>query len=270
VLAHAVYPDPGLRPMHDVDLLIRSEDVTRCEQVLYSWGVTPVERLRHQLVYHIEGTILEIHWSLLTPRRYRNVIPSSTWLSSRRWIPLPEGRIPALSPENEMISILLHAFLHHDGGRIFPLLDLALVLRQWPLDWEQVIQFAQRAHLCRLFALALRFVDSLFPLDTVVPFDRFDRSEPAAARFFPAYRAQLFREDSLRHYWRRKQSTLYYAEKWGLKLRQCLRFFGGDEFRLLLRQGRKCFSREPAPSPAGPTAPVDSRRDLNWNRHPRP
>jgi hypothetical protein len=52
-LAHLIYPEPGLRPMEDIDILVAPDCVVRAREVLLSLGyVAPRESSRYDRLYH--------------------------------------------------------------------------------------------------------------------------------------------------------------------------------------------------------------------------
>ena len=233
-LAHTLYPDPSLRPMHDVDILIRPEDATRCEAVLKALGHSPVERLRSQHVYHIDGTIVEVHRSVLTAKRYRKAIRPSDLLATRQQRLLPDGTVlHVLSPEHELICLVCHALVHHEMERLLFVVDIGLLESQENIDWEYVREFCRKARLTRMVGLTLAFVNNILDLGYEEVVRMLDVPAAAIGRFFDAYRARLFGETGLRHYVMRKRAQLYMAETPIRRFRQILRLFSLKEMRTL-------------------------------------
>mgnify|MGYP001590947312 FL=1 len=115
-LSNHIYPGDGasLRPMCDVDMLIRPCDRENLKKALESEAFYTTKRLRSQLVYRVNNITFEIHWSLLTPKRYRLAVDSEAFLETRQRVDLPEGRIYCLSYEYELIGLVVHAFVHHE------------------------------------------------------------------------------------------------------------------------------------------------------------
>jgi hypothetical protein len=73
-LAHTVYPDPGLRPMSDLDLLVPSRALGRAQRVLAALGfavapatgATPAHRHLREATRRVEGlrVVVELHHKL--------------------------------------------------------------------------------------------------------------------------------------------------------------------------------------------------------------
>src|SRR6185503_10045012 len=84
----ALYPDPGWRPLLDVDLLVRHDDlpvvVRLLERLGYVLRPTPYDREFQRLTMEREagGCALEIHWSLGAP--HRPPIAAGTLLQAAR------------------------------------------------------------------------------------------------------------------------------------------------------------------------------------------
>jgi len=240
VLAHTAYPAPVLRYMADVDLLIRPADVEATARALARQGLEPVKRLRSQLVYQVSDVMFELHYSILTPKRYRAALVAADFVNARQTFTLPEGVIPCLPREQELIAVIAHAFIHHELTGFIPLLDAALIARDPKLDWQYVAQWSRTAGLERMFHFSLAFVNRLFNLGR----------EPELLRVFPrplppntdkiteAYLARLLGLDRPRFYLRRLRHRFSVAESPATWLRQLLRLFARDEFSKLRRSLR--------------------------------
>ncbi len=180
-LAVTIYPDVALRPMADLDLLIRPSDLQAAVGVVEALGYTsenpPLRRgLEHLFFYetNFQGgdrslTHLELHWDLVGGEgsRYRPDI-GWFWAQTR---PLRVGSAPALvlTPTAHFLHATVHAVLKHGGEatRLLWLYDLHLIIAQCQdLDWNQLVGRAQEFHwapavnavlreLCQLFATPL-------------------------------------------------------------------------------------------------------------------
>jgi|GEM_PF-2137986 len=240
-LASCVYGDLALRPMTDVDILIRPADTPDIRRLLETHGLKPARQLRSQLVYHIDGTVFEMHWSLLTPKRFRQAVDAETFVGARQPVDLPEGRIYCLPPTFELLGLVAHAFTHHQLGLILQLIDIGLVMSRSRLDWKFAADWCHTAQLTRMFLLAITLVNRLFELGQEDKLDVFERSLPTkAARIIEAYAARLLRQDTVLHYLRRKRAQFLVAERPVVKLRQILRLFSPDEISELVRVVRRC------------------------------
>lgn len=245
-LAHTVYPDAALRPMRDVDILVPSSAGKLIPGLMMSHRLKPERILRSQFVYRIDGATFEIHWRLLTPKRYRFATGFEQWLDSRRIVEMPQGTISCLAPDNEILGLVTHAFIHHELGELLSLVDIALMMTHSKVDWPYIDAWYRKAFLTNMFQFTFAFVNHLFDLGMETRPKMFVRTSPhRAANLFEAYTAPLFGEDALLHYLRRKRNLVYAAEPLPTKMMQLLRFFTADEIRPLGRiVRRRRFSRE--------------------------
>ena len=229
-LAHTIYPEPALRPMCDVDLLIKPNDRQSVTTALEREGFCAVNQGRNQLIYHIDGTVFEIHCSLLNPKRYQKSLNNEVFLESREILDLPEGRIYRLSREHELLCLVTHAFVHHGLERFLPFVDLALLIKKYHLDWDSIVSCCRQARLSKMHLFTLSFVNKLFSLDLETELELFGQYlPPHSARIYKAYIQRLFNADDITHYLRRKRNLFFVAESPYAKFKQAMRFIASDE-----------------------------------------
>lgn len=229
-MAYEIYPDPVMRPMRDVDILIPPDSHAAVRTLLAQAGMEPEKILRSQLVYRIHGKDYEIHWSYVTPRRYRGVADYHQWLSDTRAVATPQGTVCSLSLENELLGLIIHAFLHHELSRISQLVDIALVMKREGLDWEYIKRWAADARLSKMLAFVLAYVEWLF---TIPPgnWTAWSRAFLPSGHeaVFASYAALSLGQDARQHYLTRKAHLLHVAETFPIKARQLLRFLNLKE-----------------------------------------
>ena len=152
-LAHLVYGDPRLRPMRDVDLLIRKADAGRALDVLTRCGFRPggiAVPARH---HHLQGmaktlegatVTIELHHELMVrtpfvePRGYDDLI--------RRSQPFEWGGMSyrTLGREDMLWHVYAHAFvintLRPGAIRLLSVADLAHATEAWidRIDWARL------------------------------------------------------------------------------------------------------------------------------------
>jgi hypothetical protein len=152
-LAHLVYGDPRLRPMRDVDLLIRKRDAGRALDVLmlcgFKPGGTPVPSSHHHLqamAKVLDGVTvaIELHHELLVrtpfvrPRDYDDLI--------RRSQPFEWGGMSCrtLGCEDMLWHVYAHAFvintLRPGAIRLLSVADLVHATEAWidRFDWARL------------------------------------------------------------------------------------------------------------------------------------
>lgn len=122
VLDEGIYPQKGLRPFADMDILIHREDLTQVEEILsregyvIPEGILP-ERFYRQFHFEIpfineaKGKIyLEIHWDLLPRWRLHSPDVFEVW--KRREFLGGEKALYSLCPEDMIIYLCGHLDLH--------------------------------------------------------------------------------------------------------------------------------------------------------------
>jgi hypothetical protein len=234
-MAYEIYPDPIMRPMRDVDILIPPDSSARVCYLLALEGMKPEKTLRSQLVYSINGKDFEIHWSYVTPRRYSGVAGYHKWLEDMVTVSTPQGNVSSLKLENELLGMIVHAFVHHDLNRISQAVDIALVMRRDELDWDYIIQWAMEARLSKMIAFVFAYIEWLF---TLPPGNWSSWSlnflPPDCEGVFCSYAIQSLGQDDRRYYLMRKKHLLYVAESFPLKAKQLLRFLTWQEVNIFV------------------------------------
>jgi Uncharacterised nucleotidyltransferase len=171
-LASLVYGDPRLRPMRDVDLLIRKADAGRALDVLIRCGFRPggtVVPSRHHHLQAMSKTLegatvtIELHHELLAPTPF--VEPRDYDDLIRRSQPFQWAKMTCrtLGREDMLWHVYAHAFvinpLHPGAMRLLSVADLAHATEAWidQIDWAQL--WRQYARLPR----ALHVLQDLVP-----------------------------------------------------------------------------------------------------------
>lgn len=152
-LAPAVYRDPALRVMKDLDLLIPQSQIADAERAVAAMGYHPAVSFSpeecfarwHQLPeMHREGAVasLELHWTLTHPDQRWTIDIDGLW---SRAVPFTVAGLETLSlcPEDTLLHLCDHATWHHLDQLfwqgISPVCDIDQMVRAHPqLDWAQV------------------------------------------------------------------------------------------------------------------------------------
>jgi hypothetical protein len=197
MLAQTVYREVGLRPMADIDLLVRSADPARALEVLRACGYETrgdaSERLAAprgfaELVRG--GTRIDLHWHLARYLRFEGVVRVDHDAIWRRARPLaaPAGRSLALCPEDLVLHLILHLTLGSEFARVLWYADIDAVIRHHraELDWERLAAEARRWRIRRLAGWTLGVVHESFetplPPGLVEPLARGRARRTAVAR----------------------------------------------------------------------------------------
>lgn len=155
-LAHTVYGNIALRPMIDVDLLVRRDRALDALDVLRECGYRPDRdeimpaalltyenelflRKRDRLEWH-----LELHWSLFDSPYHQTHLPESDlWATS---VPLMVEGAPTrvLSPDLMLLHLCGHLVLHHRNRGLLWQYDIVELLHheRERIDWDVVLERA--------------------------------------------------------------------------------------------------------------------------------
>jgi hypothetical protein len=155
-LAEAVYGDVALRPMTDVDLLVKLADLGSALAVLETLGYVAAPPFKAGFagnpaqppaeLFKPGGALLDVHWTIVPPGK--NVLPGAGDLAQiwERATPARIAGVPvlALSPEDMLLHLCLHASVQHrfEGVSLLDFWDVALVIRRFgdEGDWDGFVR----------------------------------------------------------------------------------------------------------------------------------
>lgn len=173
-LAKQVYPEIGLRPMSDMDLMVQPQDLPRACAITERLGYTPPYPHRtdvemafsHQMPMYRKGNVfgIEWHWHIADPDSPYDFKPNELW---ERAIPMQIEGIPCfgLAPQDLFLHLVHHLTGHHICTvplRSLADIDLLLGTDSQHLDWLVVIDRARRWHWERCVYLTLRLATECF------------------------------------------------------------------------------------------------------------
>ena len=144
-----LYDNPSLRPMTDLDVLIREQDEVTLTQIASMLGYEFFGRTSHgiSLRHHHSGTYLELHTSLTSCPNYIGI---STDELLARSVPTSSesGLARTLATEDHLLHLCLHGgFQQGFRQPAINACDIYLLVRRPELDWEY---FYKRASTPRL------------------------------------------------------------------------------------------------------------------------
>ncbi len=198
-LSKTVYGRVPVRPLRDLDLLVREADTSRAIDVLRNLEYTPVTAEPHagaHLVYENETLLIklstvdvpiELHWSLFNSPFYQNTLPIDWFWGAT--LPVQVGETPTrvLGPEAQILHLCGHLRLHHGGEaapRVLWLHDVAEVISFYgdTLDWDLLLEQAATCALVLPVQQVLKRVAELWRVAIPeVALDRLQKLRPSAA-----------------------------------------------------------------------------------------
>jgi Uncharacterised nucleotidyltransferase len=132
-LIQDVYPDLGLRPMDDIDILILKSDFEKAVRILKKLDYRP--RPRYPLTWQREGVVIDLHFDAVHGDRIAArlgalpITSEALFHKSERLSGFQHLR--TLSPKDKIICLAVHA-LKHDFSKAIWLIDAFYLLRHHP------------------------------------------------------------------------------------------------------------------------------------------
>jgi len=157
-LLRTVYRDVALRPMEDIDLMVRLEHLSELKNVLGSMGF-----VRNQLYPGSFGKgilSIDIHSDFISSHRIRSreaildISQEDVWSSS---VPINGSRsLYRLSLNVNLVALSFH-LLKHRYDRLIWFVDIAESIKTYQsmLDWQGLIEYSRRVRADRLLLYTL-------------------------------------------------------------------------------------------------------------------
>ena len=177
-LVRTVYPDLGLRPMGDIDVLIRREDYEKVERCLTNLGFSPVPRrecpylLRYAWALHfcrptddvwvdVQWDVLQLEWDVYGEGSFDFEI-DRMWQGAQV-LAIEDYQILQPRPEDMLFHLCMH-FEGHRYGELILLCDIAEVIQYYgrKLDSSYLLDLAKRYRVETSVYYALLLVQRLF------------------------------------------------------------------------------------------------------------
>lgn len=174
------YHDMALRPMSDLDILVREDQAPEVTRRLQREGWTSVNFLqsgpknryfyRHTHAIHLahpDYGILDLHWHVLTEATFRGA-DRTFWRDS---VPLAVNTITtrALNPTDQLMHVCVHGARANVVSPIRWIADAVTILRTSQMDWTRLVNLARNLRVTLPLAASLSFLRAIFP--TPIPED---------------------------------------------------------------------------------------------------
>lgn len=181
------YNDYGLRPMDDVDVLVRQEHVIPALDLLKKQGLEPITELgwkpdleslkanpdkllpvKHAIAFmDASGRQFDLHWHVLFECRYERA-DEDYWVAAEK-INLHDITTHVLSPTDQLFHICIHGALWHSLVPVRWVADAMMILKtaESDIDWSRLTSHAQGRRLILPLRNALAYLRTI--LDAPVP-----------------------------------------------------------------------------------------------------
>lgn len=172
-LAFSDYPEPHLRPLRDIDVLIAPDEAVAAQELLCRKGGLAPKRgagqygieYSHQLPELVDresGLVVEIHHRLNARGwRQESELLDLIWADTQEIVLLGEALRVASSYTN-FLHLLEHATLHHTfANGPLVLADLHYICRQTTLDWDRIWDDCARLGLLNALQIVLSMANRL-------------------------------------------------------------------------------------------------------------
>jgi len=167
-----LYPEIQLRPMTDVDLLIREKDWPKVAETLKGRGYRMpapdseryyAENWYHQLVEsaQVPPTYLEFHWNLESVERSR-IDPEEL---IREAVPCAIEKEPylRLGDDHLAVHLCVHLAHHYESPALIWVIDLRRLIQTGHLSWERIARLAKAWGVRNCLAYSLGYLERVFP-----------------------------------------------------------------------------------------------------------
>ena len=198
-LSYTLYPEPGLRPRCDTDLLIAEEDRDKVTPLMRQMGYTPLheaqaEYINTQMTYArktVQGLTCryDLHWQVSNCNRdFSRKFNTGKLFACAEAVPALGENARTLSKADALILACFHRAGHfsHSGDRLIWLYDIHLLCQA--LTAQEGARFHQRAEELQMVSLCIDAIQTAqFWFRTILSEELKnllqERAEPEAAAF---------------------------------------------------------------------------------------
>ncbi len=163
-LQNDLYPEPGLRPMYDIDVWVTEPNFKAFSELLQRCGYKPGRFYPH--TFKKGRTVFDIHTHLLwadriRARRHLLIVPQEQLLSDAETFMIAGQPALRLNCYDQVLYLGLH-LLKHNVERLIWLVDVRLLLeRLTAAEWGELISRAELLGQTRTLAQVLFLLEDL-------------------------------------------------------------------------------------------------------------
>jgi hypothetical protein len=193
-LAKIVYPEMGLRMFHDIDILIRREDLPRVKKEMVELGYEEHredlksfdEKFEYETGYYNpeKKTYLDVHWNIASWRSPFKIDIDAMWGNARD-AKIGNTNVLILSPEDMLLFHSVHFFAKHGDATYVKLLcfcDILEIVRVYRghINWDYISENARKYGIKTPVYYALYYARKL--LGASIPSSVMDELKPSYFR----------------------------------------------------------------------------------------
>ena len=156
-LSKEIYGGVALRPLTDMDLLVRPGETKSALRELKLLGyesLMPERGVNSSLLFENEvllvkpgpfRTVIEIHWSLLDSPYYQHYLDMNWFWQTAGKLDFFGATTTIFSPEAQLLHLCAHLMLHHSGEGLLWQHDIAEVIVHYNdiLNWDELFDLAK-------------------------------------------------------------------------------------------------------------------------------
>jgi hypothetical protein len=181
-LAGSAYQSIALRPMKDLDLLAKMDDVYRVHELLVQLGweskyseelIEHHLQLNYSLRYTKQGVIIDLHIKI------PEISAINPWLNATS-VTINSTKMLVMGTDDLLLHLCIHLYEHTRVELLAELIkfyDIVLLLRKHEINWDYVIQNAYTNQCENIMYHILDFVRSEFGED--IPIDVLEKLKSA-------------------------------------------------------------------------------------------
>lgn len=173
ILSQTVYENIGLRPMDDIDILIKKSQRKAIANILSSLGYercfcrkTNDTYLKKEIMLYID-----IHYEIITLTQLSKVVKweeEDVWRNALQ-VEIDGEEVRTLGTEENIIYLCYHLTFQHGCLELLSLIDIYKVIEHYQdeINWEKVILLSQKINLSKCVGLVFLIINDY--LGEVVP-----------------------------------------------------------------------------------------------------
>ena len=182
-LIEDVYPDIGMRPVSDVDILVKEKDLSEVDECLTGMGYASSCRIQaknllcsmahlNSVAYSRRHVPLHVHWHIVNSTvpiySYKDLDIERFWRDARKTVISGiEARV--LAPHHLLIHLSEH-MLRHSYDRLIHFCDIHETIQYYTgrgLDWDRLLHESQKMNIARVVYYGLAFTSNV--METQIP-----------------------------------------------------------------------------------------------------